>query len=748
MVIQKNHIQTEEMLLEVWINNQNINQTVLVLIRENGEILVKEKDLIKWNLRKPESQTEIYQNEHYYLLSIIGNFQIDKRLQTIKISIPPQNFLPNMLNVRNQITEIAQTPPLGGFINYDLSVQHSQGNRSAGAQLEFGVFGSWGNATTRVLSTNLSSDPKIVRLDSTLTKDMPEHKISLRLGDSINRSGTWGRSVRFGGIQWGTNFATQPEFISFPLPSLSGQAALPSTAELFINNTKMYQSDILSGPFSLRELPVVTGAGEMRLIVRDMLGREQIITQPYYSAPSILRKGLNDFSYELGFIRKDFGVVSNNYGELVFSGTHRYGFSNFLTGEMRSEIMLNHQNLGFSGALLLPSGMGLVDAAVVVSNNNNGIGTLIGIGFERQTQRLGFGFRSQLTTPEFDQLGFNSRTQTPVEQTTARIGWNSVNFGSIGIGYLRINNRNFPDSEVINASYNRSLAKNWFLSLTTYKNFKNNEEYAVGLVLTHVLGSRTTASLNFNHLNGNESLLASVQQNLPAGTGIGYRIVAGQQNKGYFQGSLNLQNDYGTVTMEAANANGVEAFRTSINGGLAILGNRVFMSRSINDSFAVVRVPGFSNVGVYFENQSVARTDSTGTAFIPRLRPYQKNRISIEQMDLPLDTRIDKLELFAILYLRSGYILEFPVKKSNGASLRVIMEDGQPASSGGNVQIIGQDEIFPVGLNGHVYVTGLKQKNLIRMKLLNKQSCEFEVPFIEMPEPLPHLGTFVCKEMN
>jgi len=30
---------------------------------------------------------------------------------------------------------------------------------------------------------------------------------TLRLGDGITRPGAWGQTVRFGGLQWGTNFA-------------------------------------------------------------------------------------------------------------------------------------------------------------------------------------------------------------------------------------------------------------------------------------------------------------------------------------------------------------------------------------------------------------------------------------------------------------------------------------------------------------------------------------------------------------
>ncbi|MEK5773154.1 fimbria/pilus outer membrane usher protein, partial [Acinetobacter variabilis] len=71
------------------------------------------------------------------------------------------------------------------------------------------------------------------------------------------------------------------------------------------------------------------------------------------------------------------------------------------------------------------------------------------------------------------------------------------------------------------------------------------------------------------------------------------------------------------------------AVRTNIRGGIAMVGNGLLPSRYIDSSFAVVRVPGFSDVRVYAENQQVARTNSKGDALIPRLRPYERNQISI-----------------------------------------------------------------------------------------------------------------------
>jgi outer membrane usher protein len=236
-------------------------------------------------------------------------------------------------------------------------------------------------------------------------------------------------------------------------------------------------------------------------------------------------------------------------------------------------------------------------------------------------------------------------------------------------------------------------------------------------------------------------------RSVPAGSGVGYRLVAGAGDSDVRTAELNINSQVGSYTLGASQASDQTAFRGSANGGVAFLGGNTFLSRSISDSFAVVQVPGYSGVGVYADNQLVARTDANGSALLPRLRPYQKNTVRIEQADLPFDAKIDAVQLDAVPYLRSGLLLKFPVKRSRGALLTIVLENGEPLPAGAQVQIIGdnveQNEVFPAGLRGEVYLTGLAVSNRLRVTW-REQSCEFVLPFPESTDPLPHLGTYIC----
>lgn len=392
--------------------------------------------------------------------------------------------------------------------------------------------------------------------------------------------------------------------------------------------------------------------------------------------------------------------------------------------------------------------IGVLDVAVAGSHNDNGGGGLVTLGFERQTQRLGFGVNTRLASRYFEQNGLPPRGRVPLAQTTAHIGWNAARFGSFGLNYIRRDNRGEPDNEIISANYSLNIGGNWFVALSAFKNMKGSQDYSVGFMLTRAIGKRTTASVNVNQRSGPDSLLFQVQQNLPAGAGVGYRVLAGPENHGRLEGTLNLQNNFGTLTLEAGRVSGLEAYRASATGGMAVLGGRAFLSRSLGDSFAVVHVPSYPNVRVYAENQEVARTDKSGVALVPRLRPYQRNRLRIEQMDLPLDSRIDKLEINAVPYFRSGYYVEFPVRKANGALLRVVSPDGEPLPAGATVRIDEREEAFPIGLDGRIYVTGLEQNNRMVVTVSDTHRCTFEVSFAETSEPVPDLGNFLCEKVS
>lgn len=736
----------DEVFMAVLINGQT--QGTVVILRSDGRLFAGAQDLRRWRLRLPNNAPLTHYGEDFFALDVLAglSYKFDESSQTLTVQAPPSLF--DATRLKGTVTNFSAPTPasLGGFLNYDVSANPAQGRTTTSGLLELGGFTGWGAGQTHILARDLGGHANVIRLDTTWTLDQPMQLASLRFGDAISGTSSWGGAVRFGGVQWATNFSTQPGFTSFPLPGMSGEAALPSTVELYVDNALRMSREVPSGPFSVQDLPVRTGQGDARLVVRDILGREQVIILPFYATPRLLQQGLQDYSYELGFVRRNFGTDSNNYGRALAVGTHRLGITEQFTGEIHGELLGHQQTLGLGGVWMLPAA-GVLSGSFAASHSDRGVGGLLELGFQRQGRYFSFGAKTQLASRRFAKLGLQPEELAPRHISRVFVDWATSDHGSFTANYTEQAFRDRTGNRILTASYSRKVGSLGNLSASVTRLLSGDAKTNFYLNFSVPLGKRTNASISTSAQPGREQARLQVSRSAPAGSGMGYRLVAGAGDSDRRAVEVKLQNEVGTYTLLADQSLSQTAFRGSASGGVAFLGGSAFLSRRITDSFAVVQVPDYSGVGIYADNQLVARTDANGYALLPRLRPYQENTVRIEQADLPLDAQIDAVQLDAVPYFRSGLLLKFPVKRSRGALLTVVLDNGEPLPAGAQAQIIGdnveENEVFPTGMRGEVYLTGLAVSNRLRVTW-REQSCEFVLPFPESTDPLPHLGTYIC----
>jgi outer membrane usher protein len=740
----------EENLWSVTLNGKNQNETVIFLRKTGGKVFAAAKDLQRWRLRLPTVPPLTHQNEDFYALDDLGGtYRVDDATQSIAIEVSGDQFMSSSVSGRSE-SPTAVPSSLGGFLNYDAAISYSQKQMTLNALTELGVFNSWGVGTTTFLGQNLSEAARIKRLDSTWVTDMPDSMSSLRFGDISSQSGEWGGAARFGGVQWATNFATQSRFIAFPMPAVAGEAALPSTVDVYVNNLLQMHTDVPAGPFTINNLPVMTGQGDARIVVRDLLGREQVISQPYYVSPQLLSEGTQQFSYETGLIRNNYGIQSFDYGRAFATATHRYGFTNELTGEAHGEFLKQQQILGGSASYLW-SDIGVLNLALAGSHSDFGFSPFVGAGFQHQNKWFSISAHTRLAGKHFTQIGIQPETLAPRQISNASTSINFGSYGSVNVGYLRQDNRDKADRAIVNAGYNVSVGNIGTLNIGYFRSLKGLPDDTVALTFTFslgdILGESTSASIGATALQQNEQATLQIQRNLPRGNGFGYRVLASdglaKESTKKFGASITAQNDVGLYNAEVTRFGEQTAFRGGLSGGVAMMGTLPHFSRRLTDSFALVNVPNTPNVRVYADNQLAGITNEDGDVLIPRLRPYQRNPIRIEQADLPFDAQFNNLEMDAVPYFRSGYELNFAIKRSRSAVFTMLLSDGKPLPSGALVQVIGGKEEFPVALRGEVFMTDLQNDNHLRATWRG-QSCEFVVAFPETQEPLPNLGTFTC----
>lgn len=729
-------------LLAVSINGVDQGEPLWVL-RDGDTIYLPLPALAAWRLKPGAARTTLFEGTSYVaILDVPGVVaEVDEVGQSLRLTVAPASFEGARIQVAGDGPGAMTPSGLGGFLNYELMGQVSDGRARLNGAFELGIFSASGTGATTFIGRLDERAPKLVRLDTNWTIDDPARMRSLRIGDSISRGGVGSAPLRFGGVQFATNFATQPGFVAMALPNVSGSAAVPSVVDIYVNNVLQTQRQVAPGPFQLTDVPVVTGSGDIRLVVRDALGRDSVVTQSYYVGPQLLSGGLHDYSYEFGFLRRDFGLASNDYGAPFVSGTHRYGLTDTMTIEAHVEAA-RHVQAGGIGINLLWPGIGIFSASAAAGRSDEGSGTLFAFGFERRTRAFSIGAAGEIATSGYATLGSRRGLLGATSSARLFVGI-PTSFGSIGSSVLWRRAGDRPDVGFLGASASVRLPGLGTLNLSGRQSFAGPDDTAAQMFLTIPIGGNTSASAGVQLRDGLLGATVDLQRNLPEGPGVGYRLSAALGAIDRLSGALSVQTGIGNLDGEVTWVEGRTGARMALSGSVATVDGEVFASRRIDQSFAAVRVGKYPGVRVYADNRLVGRTNRAGVVIVPRLRPFEENRIRIEVEDLPIDVTIAGGEQSVRPFDRSGVAVRFAVAETRGGRLTIVLENGDPLPAGTAIRLNGEAEEFVSAPGGDVYLTGLKPGN-VAVAALGTRTCTFAFAFTADLAAQPQLGQFKC----
>jgi outer membrane usher protein len=628
----------------------------------------------------------------------------------------------------------------GIFFNYDLILSAAGEGAGLGGGLEVGYFSGSSFASSTSLVRWDREGTRFVRLDTSWRRDDPDGLTTLRVGDSISRGGAGTAPVRFGGVQYGRSFGLRPGFVTMPVPSIGGEATVPSVVDLYVNGILAGSRAVQPGPFQADDVPVVSGDGTVSAVVRDAAGRETVVSQNYYASPALLRPGMSDFSYEIGFLRQGYGVRSASYGAPFVSATHRRGLSDRLTIEGHAAASLDVQQAGAAADLALPR-IGLIGGTIAASRSDRGVGGSAEIRFEHRGQ-VSLTGSAAFTSADFAQVG-EARERRSASTTVQMFAGAPLRFGSLGIAYfLRDEAGSAWDVEHLGLRGSFPLGRLGTLYLSGRRSFGQDRELAIEARLSVRLGRETSASAELRRRDGLGEAYALVQRPVPFGEGFGYRAHAGFGSNGPGFGAwLGLNGPAGEYGAELTLRNGDVAGRVSAAGAIGLLDGDLFVSRPLNQSFAVVTVGGQENVRVYADNHLVARTGRNGRAIVPRLRAYERNLIRLEYADLPLDAEVAQGARAIRPYARGGVSVRFSARRRRGGMVRIEIEGGDPLPAGSRVRLGGRE--FLVAHGGQVYLEGLEPANELEISWA-AGTCSLRLIVPDGPDPQPDLGIRRC----
>ncbi|RCW65192.1 fimbria/pilus outer membrane usher protein [Pseudorhodoferax soli] len=735
--------------LELVVNQQATGQVVPVLVK-NGSYHVAADTLRALHVRTPATGAELVAVDRIDGLGV----RYDSVAQRLELMLPPTWLPEQQLGAGGPVDRLRPLVGRGFLLNYELYASNPGRAESSTAlwteQRWFGRSGLWSNTgvarhTRSGASGNFSGSQGYLRYDTSWRYSDTDAVRTVTAGDLITATLPWGSAVRIGGIQVARNFAIRPDLVPYPLPTFSGQAAVPSAVDLFINGQRAGRENVLPGPFTLNTMPFITGAGEAAVVTTDALGRQVLTTVPFYVASTLLKRGTDDYAVSAGALRRGYGEDSFGYGRAVASGSWRYGWSDALTLEARGELARG-LTVGGGGAVATLGRYGVLNGALAHGGN----GVQWTAGYQYNAQRFGLALQHtqrsagwrDLADLDRDAGASAGRSNT---QLTTSLSLGAL--GAVAIGYFDARARDGARSRVATASYSRALGSSSFVSMNLNKAL-GTDDYLVQLQWTLLLGDRGAMSVvGTRDRNGFGRQLQYSRTPPPAG-GLGWNLsyANGAGPDDYRQGSMTWRGDHLQLQGGAYAQGGRSATWAGASGSLVAMDGGWFAANRINDAFALVAT-GVGDVPVRFENQVIGRTDARGHLLVPGVNAYYPARFEIDLLDLPEDLQVAQSEQRVLLGAGSGALLRFPIQQVRAASITLVDSAGQPLPVGMSVQLLGSGRSATLGWDGQVYLEGLAQDNELLVRGAGVPSCRARFTLAEQATGVARLGPLVCRPL-
>jgi outer membrane usher protein len=755
----------QTLLLEVVINGRSISKVGEFISREN-RLYATARELREIGFQVPADA-----GSGLIPLSRLPDvsYHVDMPTQRLMVNASVASLSPTLIDA------LSDHPEKGVTLNYNLVGITVAGQTFASGLFDGRFFTPYGVASSGLLANIGNNLHQAIRLDSTYTYSNADTMRRYRLGDVVSGGFSWSRPVRLGGAQITTDFSLRPDLVTFPVPGVSSQVAVPSTVDVLVNGVQQLSREVPPGPFQVQQLPIVTGAGTISMVVTNPLGQQTTQTLPYYASALLLAPGISDYSLEAGAVRLNYGVFSNDYSTMAASASFRRGVSPWLTLEAHAESTAGMVMGGAAAAINLANA-GVLSLSGAASRSGHG-GRQFGIGIERITPVFSISASTLFASKDFQDVAAVDGDPVPRLLVRANMGLSLGSVGSFGVAYTGINRDASRVARIFNSS-----------SLSTNAAAQGFDRYTYPVPAQHV--QLVTASYSrrlFGSIYGYATAYYDLAQSHSAGGLIGVSIPIGNRSSVSLSGAAASGLDYGTVQamrsvvdigdtggqvlstsgasarqlaefdykapwallgVGADRSYGQTATRATAQGALSVVNGGVFASNTIYDGFAVVDTEGVKDVHVLEENRAIGMTDASGQLLVPDLRSYDTNRIGIDPRDVPADSDVGPITGIVRPQDRSGVVLAFPIRASRGATLHLVDDGGVPIAVGGEATLAASGLTVPVGYDGQAFVKGLSGHNRVTVRRTDGRTCIADFDFQPQPRVLPSIGPLRCRAQD
>ncbi|MFQ5598468.1 MAG: fimbria/pilus outer membrane usher protein [Nitrospiria bacterium] len=751
-------VNIQTVILNVTLNGQ-AKGDLFVNLTDDRDILLPRHDLHAIGIRHISGEGIEIEREIFFSLRAMEGivFQFDDEQLLLKISAAPHLLEEQIIdfdNTRHKILDY--TSETSAYLNYKLDYSTTNLPRSDDIELihQLGAHHQGWSFSSDAIVSKFGDKEKWTRFMTHLTHDRPESKNRLIVGDFFARSSEIGSSLTMGGLSFSRHYPLNPFFIRSPQVVFAGATALETEMEVLLDGVPIHRSTLAPGEFRLENISARSGAGLLEVILKDPFGKEERLIMPFYISEALLKKGLHDFSYNVGFLRKDFGEKNAAYGPLAFSGYHKYGVSDVFNIEASLEWVRRKAVFTTSTYTLLDD-LGTLTTLLAASRNDGGrFGEAARLRYAYLGRQINGRFDLTWRDPDFIPVQTSIGTPPPKVEAGAGLGFGTRDLGFLNFDYRRAKNTEDPDTWTAAVSYTRPIngQTSVLASLSQSEGQRTETTFFIGI--QYYPGNQTTLSAQQQIQKDSDLASLQVHKNPPVGEGVGGRArfekstLEDASIKTY---DVFLQRNLQTLILggQFRHVEGITFEDYSIAGAVSFVGNRLSLSRPITDSFGLVHAEGLKGVRIYHNGQEIGQTDRSGRLLIPNLSPYYDNKVVIDDRDIPLDYSISKVKDTVSPFFGSGTIIPFEVKKFQAVGGRVHYRlEGKTLPA--ELLLVnlkkGEDLFqFQTGFDGEFYLENLDAGRYGTSFEIGDRTCVFDLVIPATTELFTDLGDLVCE---
>lgn len=731
-----------EILADAMVNGQ-LRTRLVHLVERAGGLAITRESAQYLRLRIPDGAGDLIPLERFN--GVTASF--DPLTSRLSLSVA------YLENARNSVDFIRArdfsnerlTPVTAIVVDYNLNLSADRSGIAAGGFLGGRVVRENLSFESDLVARSEGRNPGVTRLDTAFVLNRPDRLQTLRVGDFVSATPRGARAVRQGGIQFSSNFDLRPELVTYPLPDFAGNLAVPSQVDLIVGDRRLLTDEFEAGSFEIRNIASGLGRRSIDVVVRDALGREQVITASTYVSRQLLRKGLDEWAIGAGPVRRRYGLESNDYNSFAGSALWRRGISSGLTLGASAEFGLGTFNGGPTVTTLLGN-FAEVDLSLRASRHAPQTGPPVeGWSVSGSVQSLGHGFSASVAG-RYASSGFHDVARAGGDPPQSNFITLGVDFDLAALGSFTVQavhedlplQREFlverQQRSLMRAGWRRSFGQLNLYADTSVTRTQGQTGFAALIGATLPLGPRRIASASITFSEEVEPLAnASISRAAVLPGEWGYRAFVNTGLVEQIYGSVNRIGEKADVALEAEWVEGRSALRARASGALVFAEGDLFAVNKARGGMVLVENGGASGVTLTRENQPVAVSRHGRASLIPDIPAYTPIRIGIDANSLPVNARTDSEGERVALPRGAVARLDLGLREFDPRLVRLVAPLGEVIAPGvtgrlmpsGGTLIVGFDALIEIDLGALALARGRSE---VIVPLASGRSCRAILP--------------------